>query len=416
MAALRPISLGERVFWIGVNDRETDLFEGLWPLPEGISYNAYAVLDRKTALIDTVREPYFEEYLEKVDALLPEGGAPDFLVVNHIEPDHSGSLAALRRRYPDLTIVGNKWTLRLLEQYHGITTGTRLVKDGDILDLGSGSIRFLLTPMVHWPETMLSLDESSKTIFTGDLFGGYGALEGALFDDETDAEAREDETRRYFTNVLARFSPMVSKALGRLGEADYDTIAPSHGIVWRRRPENVVRWFSRWSHFEGDTGATVAYASMYGNTKSMSEAVVRGLAESGVHRISVHDLSRSHLSYVLSDVWRSGTLVLGSPTYNTRPFPAMAALVDFLSDKGLKNRRVGLFGSYGWSGGAIRDLRKFVLSAGLTLVDPVVEVKGAPSSGDLSQCHDLGVALAREVALRPAVQGDNIGSADRAEG
>lgn len=401
----RPVALGRDIFWMGVNDRETDLFEALWPLPHGVSYNSYLVLDEKTALIDTVRKSYFNEYLAGIRSVLPPGGKLDYLVINHIEPDHSGCLKSILKEFPGLTIIGNRWTLQFLEQYHGITEQTRLVTDGDVIDLGGRKLHLTLTPMVHWPETMMTFEPEDKILFTGDVFGGYGALEGSIFDDEMDAGAGEDETRRYFANVLGKYSSMIRKALVRVEQLDANVFAPSHGPVWRGDPARVYRWYDRWSSHEAEEGAVVVYGSMYENTKRMAEAVERGLGEGGVKQIAVHDVSRSHLSYILSDIWRYGGAVLGSPTYNTKLFPLMASLVSLLREKNIRKRTLGIFGSFGWSGGGMKELISFAADSGWDLVEPVVEVKGAPTDETLARCGLLGRHLAEALRTRQSPGG-----------
>jgi flavorubredoxin len=390
----RPVALGRDVFWIGVNDRETDLFEALWPLPHGVSYNSYLVLDEKTALVDTVKKSYFDEYLARVRSVLPEGKKIDYLIINHIEPDHSGCLKSILREFPGITLVGNRWTLQFLAQYHGITEQARLVADGDVVDLGGRKLHLALTPMVHWPETMMTFEPEEKILFTGDVFGGYGALEGSIFDDEMDATARQDETRRYFANVLGKYSSMIRKALARVEKTGAKVLAPSHGPVWRGDPGRVFGWYDRWSSHEAEEGAVVVYGSMYENTKKMAEAVESGLAGGGAESIAVHDASRSHLSYILSDVWRYRGVALGSATYNTKLFPLVGSLVSLLREKGLAKRSLGIFGSYGWSGGAVKELRAFADDSGWNLVEPVVEVKGAPTKETLAACGLLGRRLA----------------------
>ena len=389
-----PIPLTEDIFWIGVQDRETDLFEGLWPVPGGVTYNSFLIVDRKTALIDTVREPYLTEYLDKIRRSLPKGKSPDYLIINHMEPDHSGCLRVIRRLFPEMTIVGNRWTLRFLDQYHGITEGTLCVQDGDVIDLGTNKLRLLLTPMVHWPETMMTYLPNRKVLFSGDVFGGFGAPGGSLFDDGVATGGQEDETRRYFSNVLGKYSPMVQKALARVRELDTEVIASAHGMIWRKNPGRIVGWYDGWSRQRTKKGVVVAYGSMYRNTKRMAEAAAGGLADEGIGRVVAYDLSRSHISYVLSDIWRFKGLLLGSATYNTKLFPAVGNLVSILKEKGLTNRRIGIFGSYGWSGGGVKELREFASGDGWKLVEPVLEVKGAPTAEDLSRCALLGRNLA----------------------
>jgi len=387
----RAVAIREGIHWVGVNDRETDLFEALWPLPGGICYNATLIVDEKIALIDAVRTPYLPELLEKVRELAP--GGLDYLVINHIEPDHAGALGVLLELFPRMRIVGNARTLDFLAAYHGIVGRTLALVDGEALELGRHRLRALLTPMVHWPETMMTFEESERVLFTGDVFGGYGALGAGFAVADRDPAQLESESRRYYANVLGKYSGMVRKALARVDGADPVVLMPAHGPVWERNAGLVRGWYERWSRYEAEEGVVIAYASMYQNTKRMAESVAEGCAEAGVGRVAMHDVSRTHPSFILADLWRYGALALGSPTYNTEVFPAMGHLVRLVRNKRIGNRVLGVFGSYGWSGGATAELRELGGQPGWRLVEPVVEVRGAPGEQHLEQCRRLGREL-----------------------
>lgn len=397
----RVASLADGIVWIGVNDRETDLFEALWPLPGGISYNASLVVGERTALIDAVRAPFLPELLAAIRGALPAGRGPDYLVVNHLEPDHAGALGALREIFPGMRIAGNARTLELLAAYHGITAGTAALADGEVLDLGGRRLRALHAPMVHWPETMLTFEETARVLFTGDLFGTYGAVADGPFAGDA-GPAHEAEARRYYANVLGKYSPMIRKALARVDAVEPALVVPAHGPAWREGARAVRLWYDRWSRHAAEPGAVVAYASMYRNTARMAESVAAGLAEAGVDRIAVHDLARSHASFVLADLWRFGALALGGPTYNTVLFPAVAHLVRLLRNKRMANRALGIFGSYGWSGGGMAELRELGAEPGWRLVQPEVEVRGAPGGETLDACRRLGRELAGALLTPPA--------------
>ena len=269
-----------------------------------------------------------------------------------------------------------------------------------MLDLGRHRLRAILTPMVHWPETMMTLEERERVLFTGDVFGSFGALGGGITDASTDPALLEGETLRYFANVLGRYSGMIRKALARVTDADPALLVPSHGPAWEQRPALVRDWYDRWSQYAPEEGAVVAYASMYRNTKRMAECVADGLAEAGVTRVAIRDVSRAHPSFILADLWRYAAVALGTPTYNTGLFPAMAHLVSLLRDKRIGGRTLGLFGSFGWSGGAMKELRGFAEEVGWPVVEPVVETRGAPAAGVLEECRRLGRNLAAALHLQ----------------
>jgi flavorubredoxin len=393
MRVSRRTEVAENIFWLGVNDLETELFEAMWPIPDGISYNSYLITEGRTALVDAVKTPYFPAFCRRLDEHL-DGRNLDYLIVNHLEPDHAGPIGLIAERYPGVRIVGNKRTMDLLRRYHAIENGTHLVADGDTLDLEGRKLHFLVTPMVHWPETMMTWDEKDRILFSCDMFGGFGSLAGGIFDDEIQGPSRERGTLRYFTNVFGSVSTMVQKAFGRLAKVDVAVVAPSHGPVWRKDPDLPMNWYERWSRQVTEPCATVVYGSMYQNTKTMAEAVARAMAEGGVGEITLHDVSRVHPSYILADAWKSRALLLGSATYNVHLFPPMQNLVNLFSHKKMKDRLVGIFGSCGWSGGAVKELRSVADENRWTVIDPVIETMGAPFDESLAACAELGRNMA----------------------
>ena len=401
MSAEIPIT--EKIIWIGINDRQTGLFEELWPIPNGIAYNSYMILDDKVAIVDAVKALSAGQYLEKIKRLLGNSKKVDYLIFNHIEPDHSGAVKILLEAFPGMVIVGNQKTLDLLAHFYGIAENVLQVEDGDSLELGRCRLKFILTPMVHWPETMMTYEETYKVLFSGDAFGGFMTLDDGIFDDEiADLRYYEDEILRYFTNVIGKYSVMVQKALPRIKDLDIAIVAPTHGPVWRKTPRHVIELYDRWSRQEAEDGVVIVYASMYGNTERMMEAVAHSLATEKAGIVKVHNVSRVHPSYVLADVWRYKALILGSPTYNTGLFPLMDHFIRLLENKMLKDRIAGIFGSYGWSGGAMKELTDFVKRLKWELLEPVVEVKGAPFEEDLQNCSLLGRNIAERLrAGRP---------------
>ncbi|MEJ5365781.1 MAG: FprA family A-type flavoprotein [Desulfosoma sp.] len=391
-----PPVIAPETYWVGVNDHETDLFEALWPLPYGVSYNAYLVVDQKVALIDAVKGHFLAEHLHRIRQVLRPGQSVDYLVINHMEPDHTGAIQILRSVFPDMTLVGNKKTLEMLEAFYGTCAPCRQVGDGDVLDLGAHKLRFFLTPMVHWPETMMTFDLTTGVLFSGDAFGGFGTVDQGLFDDEIDGELMHGEMLRYFTNIVARYGKMVLKAVDKLRELTFHVVAPTHGAVWRKDPSLPVRLYERWSLQETDPTVVVAYGSMYGNTYRLAEAVARALTERGVSPL-VHDVARTHASFVIADIWTSKGLILACPTYNTGLFPPMETLLGFLENKLLQNRLLGLVTSYAWAGGARKALESFAERMKLEVVEPIVEVKGAGTAEDLEQCALLSANLAQRL-------------------
>ncbi|NJD57689.1 MAG: FprA family A-type flavoprotein [Nitrospirae bacterium] len=391
------IPLNDQIYWVGVNDRQTALFEELWPIPDGIAYNSYLILDDQVAIVDGVKDISIDRYIGRIRSLL--GGRPvSYLVINHIEPDHSGAIRALCEAFPGMKIVGNKKTMDLLEAFYGIRENLQTVNDGDTLELGKCRLQFHITPMVHWPETMMTYESSHKILFSGDVFGGFSAIEEGIFDDESgDIRRHEDEMLRYFVNVIGKYSVMVQKALAKIRHLDIRMLASTHGLVWRSRPDRAIELYDRWSRYEAEQGAVIVYASMYGNTEKIMETIANSLADARVGIIKVHNVSRVHASYILSDIWRYRAVILGSPTYNTGLFPLMDHLVRLLENKMLRNRIAGLFGSYGWSGGAVKEMTGFVSRMEWDLTDPVIEVKCSATDEDLNKCSLLGSNIAQRL-------------------
>ena len=392
----KALSVAKDTWWVGVNDCETDLFESLWPLPQGVAYNAYVILADKTVAVDTVKGPWFDDYSDKVAHVL-NGRPLDYLVVNHMEPDHAGVIGRLRRSYPDLQLIGNAKTLPLLREYHGIAEGVTQVKDGESLDIGGHALTFHTIPMVHWPESMVTFDATTKTLFSNDAFGGYGAHEGGLFDDEKPRQRWEGEMLRYYATIVARYSGMVQTALKKLSGLDIANIYPAHGALFRHDIKQVIELYDRWSKQETESGVVVVYGSMYGNTRRMAEAVCRGISQGGVKDIRLYDAARSDTSLVLRDIWRYKGLVLLGCTYNTLLFPALDALCTKLVNRMPKKRFLGIAGSYSWSKGALDALRAFADAAKLEKIGPEVEVFASPTEADLEQCATLGKNMAQAV-------------------
>jgi flavorubredoxin len=388
------IPITDGVHWVGLNDRQTALFESLWPIPNGISYNSYLILDEKVALIDGVKDLSVGAYLDKLLATLGPDRQVDYLVINHVEPDHSGAVAVLKRLFPHMRIVGNKKTAEFLASLYETQNDVVIVGDGEELSLGKRRLRFCLTPMVHWPETMMTYEPSAGILFSGDAFGAFGTLDDGIFDDQIDVAHLEDEILRYFSNIIGKYAPMAQKAIERVAGLDVKIVASAHGPVWRSRPQTIIDMYSRWSRYEAEPGVVLAFGSMYGQTARMADAVGEGLVESGVKTLRVHHVSTAHASYIVRDIWRYQGLILGCPTYDAGVFPAMDALLRLLADKRIARRSVAVFGTYGWSGGAVKALTAFVDSLHLELVEPVVEARFRATPDQLEQCRQLGRHMA----------------------
>lgn len=389
--------LTDNIYYIGVNDRTTALFEGLWPLPAGVSYNSYLIDDEKTAVIDCVGPEFFEEHLANMRSVLGNRTV-DYIVVNHMEPDHSGALALFRQFYPQARIVGNKKTVSMIEGYYGIDgTSCIAVADGTTLELGRHTLSFHLVPMVHWPETMVTYDSTSGTLFSGDAFGCFGALNGTVLDTETDIEPYFPEMRRYYSNIVGKYATPVQNALKKLAAINIKMICPTHGPVWTEAAGRVIAEYDRMSRYEAAEGAVVVYASMYGNTRQMAEEVARGLSEAGIRKIVVHDAARTPLSFILSDIFTYKGLAIGATTYNGDVNPAVKAVLEAVKLREVKHRAMAAFGSFTWAGKAAKTISDFADNMGYTQPAHAVEMKQGFNPAAAKSCRTLGKALGEAI-------------------
>ena len=392
----QSIPITENIFYIGVNDRDTYLFENIWPLPKGVSYNSYLIKDEKNVLIDTVKVSKMGLYLQKIRHLL-QGEKVDYLVINHMEPDHSGAIVEILEEFPDIKIVGNKKTFELLEALFGVDHHLYEIQDGDTLCIGQKNLEFHLTPMVHWPETMVTYDKEDKILFSGDAFGGFGSLDGGIFDDEVNIDYFENEIRRYYSNIVGKFGKMVQLALQKLSGLDIGIIASTHGPVWRSNPQRIIASYDRWSKYETDPGVVVAYGSMYGNTEKMADYVARKLADEGIKDIRVINVSTVHDSYIINEIWKYNGVILGSCTYNNGLFQPMESLIINLAHKGINNRVFGVFGTYGWSGGGVKTMLEYIEKYKWNLVTDPIEARLSPQQEDFDGLAVLAKKMAKAV-------------------
>ena len=336
------IAIAPNIHWIGINDRTTDLFEGVWPITrEGVTYNSYLINDRKKALIDLTKGLKGEELLRLINGIT-DASVLDYIVVNHMEPDHTGVLKLFHQLAPKAVLLCTEKAKAMLANFYGITDRIQIVRDGETLSLGEVELTFFETPFVHWPETMMTYASPAKILFSCDGFGGFGAFEGAIFDDEVDSVAYyEEEALRYFTNIVAKFSRMVLRAIDQLATVPVRIIAPSHGLIWRGHPERIVELYKQWSGFAlapANPEITLLYASMYGNTEIMMNAVAHGIASTGVP-LRIFDVARTHASYMLPSLWTRQGVVVGAPTYEGHLFPTMASVLDVMELKGIKKNK-----------------------------------------------------------------------------
>lgn len=354
--------ISERIYSVGVNDNDKVLFEGLWPLPFGVSYNSYVIADEKIALIDTVESGFEEEFLGNI--VEATGGRPvDYLVVNHMEPDHSSLISYMLESYPDLKIIANAKTLPMLKGYHNVQDERVLVvSEGQTVSLGGSTLSFHMIPMVHWPETMVTWLSEENTVFSGDAFGTFGVVADEIVDTEDTFDQYRDEMIRYYSNIVGKYGTPVQSALKKLSGLPVERICSTHGPVWENNIGNVISLYDRLSRYEVERGVCVVYGSMYGNTAAAADALVSELEARGIP-CAVHDLAGNNagelgVSGALRDVFKYDTIVVGSPTYNNGIFPPVETFMSALKSRLIKGRRFYAFGSYTWSPSSVNQLNR----------------------------------------------------------
>lgn len=391
----------EDLYWVGGNDRQIELFENIFPLTKGVSYNSYLLLDEQTVLFDTADYAIGKQFIENVMSVL-NGRNLDYIVVNHMEPDHCSLIGELLLHYPDVKIIGNAKTFPMIEQFFSfdLTGKTLTVKEGDTFCSGKHTFRFIMSPMVHWPEAMMTYDEKDKVLFSADAFGTFNALNGNLFNDELDFN-REwlDEARRYYTNIVGKYGPQVQNVLKKASSLDIQMICPLHGPVWRSNLNFIIEKYNLWSRYEPEEkGVMIAYASMYGNTENMAEILAVMLAEAGVKNIHMHNISKTHVSELISDSFKYSHIVLASPTYNNGIYPLMDNYLEDMKALSLQNRTIAVLGNGSWAPQATKLISaKIKEMKNMRLLEASVTIKSSLKEAQLEELNSLSRQIAEEV-------------------
>ena len=383
------MNITDDIFYIGVNDHDLDLFEGQYVVPNGMAYNSYVICGEKVAVMDSVEERFGAEWLSNLATAL-DGRAPDYLVVQHMEPDHSANITRFMDCYPEAVVVASAKAFDMMQRFYGASYEDRrlVVKEGDELDLGTHTLRFIAAPMVHWPEVIMTYDAADQVLFTADAFGKFGAL-----------DVEEDwacEARRYYFGIVGKFGKQVTSLLKKVEGLDVRAICPLHGPVLSEDLGYYVDLYRTWAAYEVESeGVAIAYCSIYGHTAEAAELLARELEAAGCPKVAVTDLARDDMAEAVEDAFRYGTLVCASPTYNADMFPFMKTFLDHLADHAYQNRRVALVENGTWAPNAARAMRaKLEAMKGIEIVEPVVSVKSALDAEARAQIKELAVALA----------------------
>lgn len=385
------------LYWVGGNDHRLALFENIHPIPRGVSYNAYLLLDKSTVLFDTVDWSASRQLIENIEQLL--GGRPlDYLVINHMEPDHGASIEEIVLRYPKVKIISTEKAFLFMRQFGFSIEGRTIeVKEGDTRSFGKHTVTFVSAPMVHWPEAMVTFDTTNGVLFSADAFGSFGALDGKLFNDEVNFDRDWiDDARRYYTNIVGKYGPHVQALLKKAGTIDIKIICPLHGPVWRSDFAYLLGKYDKWSRYEPEEkGVMIVYASMYGNTESAAGALAARLVEKGMTNVVMYDVSKTHVSYLIAEAFRYSHIVLASVTYNLGIYPVMHNYLMDMQALHLQNRTVGIIENGSWackSGTLMRDFIEENLR-GMNVLSDGITMASAMNENNLPDLEALANAL-----------------------
>lgn len=379
--------IGNDIYYIGVNDKTLDLFEGQYPIPNGIAYNSYVIMDDKIVVMDTVDKRKSEEYLKNLEKAL-DGKKPDYLVISHLEPDHASSIQDLVDKYPGITLVSNAKTFQMLPQFFQLDLKeTVVVKEGDTLELGHHTLTFVMAPMVHWPEVMMTYDKDAKVLFSADAFGKFGSLDVE--------EPWDDEARRYYFNIVGKYGPQVQAVLKKAAALEIDAICPLHGPVLKDSIGHVLNLYQIWSSYEAESkGVLVAYASLHGNTAKGAGKLAEILREKDCGDVTLMDLARCDGAKALENAFRYDRMVLAASSYNAGVVPCMEDFLHHLKGKNFQKRTVALVENASWAPSAVRTMKEILSQMkDITVVEPTVTIRGAVKESDVEALENLAEGL-----------------------
>ncbi len=391
----------EDLYWVGASDRRLELFENIFPLSDGVSYNSYLLMDEKTVLFDSADYAVGRQFIENIQAVL-NGRPLDYLVVNHMEPDHCAMIEELVLRYPQMQLIGNAKTFPMIDQFFNFDLDGKkiIVKEGDTFSSGKHTLHFVMAPMVHWPEVMMTYDETDKVLFSADGFGTFKALNGNIFNDEVNFDRDWlDEARRYYTNIVGKYGMQVQNVLKKAASLDIAVICPLHGPIWRTDLDYIIGKYDTWSRYEPEEkGVMIAYASMYGNTENMVDTFAAMLAEEGVKDIRIHNISKTHVSELISDSFKYSHIVLAAPTYNNGIYPLMDNYLEDMKALALQNRTIALLGNGSWAPQSTKLMTsKIGEMKNMTLLEGSVTIKSSLKETQMEELKSLSRQIAAEV-------------------
>ena len=389
--------INDDIYYLGASDRRIELFENVYPVSQGMSYNSYLITDEKTCLMDSVDESVRGQFLENLQYAL-NGRNLDYMVVQHMEPDHCSIVPELFRMYPDMKLVASLQAFKMMENFYSLQTEERrlVAKEGDTLKLGKHTLKFIAAPMVHWPEVLMTYDVTDKILFSADAFGSFGAMSGNIFADEIDWDKDfKDEARRYYVNIVGKYGLQTQNVLKKASTLDIQMICPLHAHIWRKDLSTIISLYDTWSKYEAEKDSVVIfYGSIYGNTQNAAEILAMQLAENGIENVEVFDTSKTHVSFLVSKAFEYKTLVFAATTYNAEIFDTVQNLITELKNHNLANRRIGLIENGSWAPVAASKMKaQLETFKNMEVVEPVVKVVSSVTDKNVEELSVLAKEL-----------------------
>lgn len=385
---MASLKICEDTFWVGVNDKRDILFEGLWPITNGVSYNAYIIKgSEKIALIDSVDKFYSKELLANIEEVV-KCSEIDYFIMNHIEPDHSGSFEAVIKEAKKAKVVSSQSGINFARSYYGENFEAITVKDGDIIDLGNHKLKFITAPWLHWPETIFTYDTLSQALFSCDAFGTFGSIEGKMFDEDIDKKFYESEMKRYFADIVSHYSQYVLKAGEKIKDLPIKILCPSHGPIYRKDPKYPINLYLKWSSGEDEEKVLIVYGSMYDHTDEIANYVENKIKEKGID-VKSFNVCKVHPSFILPELIDAKAVILGSPTYEASIYPPITNFLEYVKVKSIKQKIFGVFANYTWGSNIPEQIKNRLNEIGMKVIEPMVLIKGRMKEEDKNKIDAL---------------------------
>ncbi len=392
-------------YWVGAQDNRLGLFENLFPIPKGIAYNSYLITDEKNILLDSVDYSVGRQFIENIKYVL-NGKQLDYLVVNHMEPDHCSLIEELIKDYPNMKIIGNAQTIRILKQFYefNIDSKVQIVDETTTICTGKHNFKFIMAPMVHWPEVMVTYEEKEKVLFSADAFGSFGALNGNLFNDDVNFEEEWiPEARRYFTNIVGKYGAQVQNLLKKVSQLEVEKICPLHGVVWRNNLEYIIQKYDQWSKYESEENSVlIVYSSVYGNTENVVNVLANYLGENGIKNIAIYDASVTDVSYLVSESFKYSNIVIAATTYNLGMFPKIESYLSDIKSLNLQKRTISIIENSTWVPGVVTKKIEEIINQmkDMTILENKYAIKSSAKNDEYENIQRIGKEIIENIKTK----------------